>query len=177
MIHIAHTVAAVDWTAAGKLLTGTAVHLALSKPKSKTSSSSATGTIVYLLFLVVIVYFGWRLLFKPQSERAKAQRALQSELSEGDEVVTNSGIYGVVRSIEVARIHLEVSEGVIMTFARTAVGQKLSSSVVENSPERGEDGGEVDAEVAEEDSENGGRSDEDAGEADEDGAGTKRGDL
>ena len=60
------------------------------------SSSSGGGSIVSLLFLPLMFVGGYFLLIRPQRRRQKAQVSLQSGLSEGDEVITTSGMYGFI---------------------------------------------------------------------------------
>ena len=57
------------------------------------------GAIMRLVFFggfILIFYF---LMWRPQSKRAKEHKNLVSELSKGDEVVTNGGIAGKVTKV------------------------------------------------------------------------------
>ncbi|MCL4434007.1 MAG: preprotein translocase subunit YajC [Actinobacteria bacterium] len=110
-----HVMAVVSIVAAG------ATH----SSKASTSSSSS-GTLIYLLFMGLIVYVGWRLIFRPQSQRAKQQRQTMTLLSVGDEVMTTSGIFGTVLEIDGDKVYLQVSDGCVLTMVRSAIGQRLS---------------------------------------------------
>ncbi|MHB8262516.1 MAG: preprotein translocase subunit YajC [Acidimicrobiales bacterium] len=103
-------------------------HLMAAAPHSTKASTSSSGTLIYLLFMGLIVYVGWRLIFRPQSQRAKQQRQTISLLSVGDEVMTTSGIFGTILDIDGDKVHLQVSDGCVLTMVRSAIGQRLSSS-------------------------------------------------
>jgi preprotein translocase subunit YajC len=109
--------------AAGK----TASHAA----SKSTNTSSASGTIFYLLFLVAIGYLLWRMFMRPQSQRAKQQRQLASEIAVGDDVLTTSGIFGVVTEIEPDRVTLEVAPETSIVILRTAIAQRLTPALEE----------------------------------------------
>lgn len=66
-------------------------------------TGAADGTASLLgLFVFWILMFGvmWFFLFRPQSKEKKRIAAMLSELAEGDSVLTTSGFYGTVISIE-----------------------------------------------------------------------------
>lgn len=74
-----------------------------------------------LLPLIAIFAIFWLLVIRPAQRRQKKMRTVQAELTVGDEVLTNSGIYGTVASLEEDRVGLEVADGVVMNLARAAV--------------------------------------------------------
>ncbi|MDN5893062.1 MAG: preprotein translocase subunit YajC [Nocardioides sp.] len=73
--------------------------------------------------LPIIAIFGvfWLLILRPASNRQKALRAVQTSIQPGDTVITSSGIFGDVRSIDGDKIGLEIADGVVITVARAAV--------------------------------------------------------
>ncbi len=77
-------------------------------------------------FLPLIVLFGalWFLLIRPQQKRARAQRELVRSLAEGDEVVTNAGIHGVIVEVEPTVVWVEVAPDVELKISRDAVTAK-----------------------------------------------------
>lgn len=74
-------------------------------------------------FLFPALIFGlmYFLLIRPQQQRARAQRALVSQLSVGDEVVTIGGLYGRIVDLDGDTVSLEASPGVVLRFRRVAV--------------------------------------------------------
>jgi preprotein translocase subunit YajC len=74
-----------------------------------------------LLPLIAIFAIFWLLVIRPAQRRQKDMRAVQNQLSVGDRVLTNAGIYGTVARIDDDRIGLEVADGVVLELARGAV--------------------------------------------------------
>lgn len=74
-----------------------------------------------LLPLIAIFAIFWLLVIRPAQRRQKEMRNVQSRLSIGDEVLTNSGIFGTVTRIDDDRIGLEIADAVVVTIARGAV--------------------------------------------------------
>jgi len=77
-----------------------------------------------LLFLVMYVA-----LILPQQRRAKETRRLLASLSEGDEVVTSSGIHGFITTLDEQIVWLEIAEGVELKMSRSAVAGKVGDEV------------------------------------------------
>jgi preprotein translocase subunit YajC len=67
------------------------------------------------------------LLWRPQQRRMAMVRALQSELTEGDEVLTTSGIYARVVRLGDDDAELEVAPGTVIRVARGAIGQRITN--------------------------------------------------
>lgn len=93
---------------------------------SSSSGGSAFGSLLLFVPLILIVY--WFLL-RPQQQRSRKQRDLASNLSVGDEVMTTSGMYGIVREVEDESVVIEISEGVEVRFVKAAVSRKLTEPV------------------------------------------------
>ena len=64
------------------------------------------------------------LLWRPQQRRMAAVRRLQTELEEGDEVLTTSGIYGRITRLGDDDADLEIAPGTVIHVARGAIGQR-----------------------------------------------------
>jgi preprotein translocase subunit YajC len=71
----------------------------------------------------VVFYF---LLWRPQQRRMRAVRSLQSELHEGDDVLTTSGIYGRIIKLGDDDLELEIAPATVIRVARGAIGQRLT---------------------------------------------------
>jgi preprotein translocase subunit YajC len=79
--------------------------------------------IVWLLLMVVAFYL---LLWRPQQRRMAMVRDLQSQLQQGDEVLTTSGIYARVVRLGDDDAELEIAPGTVMRVARGAIGQVVT---------------------------------------------------
>lgn len=78
-----------------------------------------------LLFLPLLLILMYVLLIRPQQQRVRQQQSLLSSIDVGDEVVTVSGIVGIVEAIEDDRVYIEVAPGVTIAMLRQALGRKV----------------------------------------------------
>jgi len=81
---------------------------------------------VAILFLVAVFGLMYFLLIRPQQKRLREQQALVRDTEVGDEVMTSSGIYGIVTELEDDTLLIEVAEGIEMRMARGAVARILT---------------------------------------------------
>lgn len=95
--------------------------------------------MVPLIFLALMVAAFWFLIIRPQRKQMAAHQSLLATLEVGDEVVTNSGIYGRIDVIDEATIDLEIAEDVVVRVARSAVTQRLGD---EPQPRSDDDSGD-----------------------------------
>ena len=77
--------------------------------------------LVSLLPFVAIALIFWLLIVRPASRRQKEVARLQSGLGPGDKVMLSAGIFGVITSVADDRVHVQVSDGVVLEVARGAV--------------------------------------------------------
>lgn len=88
-----------------------------------------------VLPFVLIAIFGYVALVLPQQRRNKAHRELLASISEGDEIVLNSGIHGFVQAIEAEVIWLEVAESVELKVSRSAISGKIETADADSEAE------------------------------------------
>src|SRR3546814_13507630 len=69
--------------------------------------------------LIAVMYF---LMIRPQMKRAKEHRAMLEKLGNGDEVITNGGMAGVVREIGDSFITVEIADNVRVRVQKAAIG-------------------------------------------------------
>jgi preprotein translocase subunit YajC len=95
--------------------------------------SGGGSSITLLLFLIIPVamYF---LMIRPQRKRLKDQNALQAAIDVGDEVVTNSGIYGFITGVDGDKFWLEVDDDVQIRIARAAIQGRVNQPVTPAEP-------------------------------------------
>lgn len=78
---------------------------------------------VMMALMFAILYF---IVIRPQSvERKKLQQRIES-LKKGDKVLTTSGMFATVVSIEPDRAILRISEETKVEFSKTAIAQVLT---------------------------------------------------
>jgi preprotein translocase subunit YajC len=81
-----------------------------------------------LVILLVLVFF-WVVVMRPARNQQRRVQTLQRELEVGQEVVLSSGIFGTIRSLDDARVELEVAPGTVLTVARQAVVRTVEADV------------------------------------------------
>jgi preprotein translocase subunit YajC len=85
-------------------------------------------TLLFPLLIVLLVgfmFFGTR----KQKRAQQAQQNMQSSLSFGDRVMTTSGLYATVVSVSDDTIDLEIADGVVTSWLRAAVREKVEESI------------------------------------------------
>jgi preprotein translocase subunit YajC len=84
-----------------------------------------------LLLPLIIVLFAVPLFMGTRKQkRAQAQQQeMQSSLSYGDRVMTTSGLYGTVVTTTDDSIDIEIAPGVVTSWLRAAVREKVADSL------------------------------------------------
>ncbi|HSF27030.1 MAG TPA: preprotein translocase subunit YajC [Actinomycetes bacterium] len=76
-----------------------------------------------LLLLAVAFYF---LILRPQRTRAREAAKLQSSLAPGQTVMTSSGLYGRIESLEDDVVVLEAAPGLQLRWAKAAIARVVT---------------------------------------------------
>jgi len=86
-----------------------------------------------LLLPLIIVLFAVPLFMgtRKQKRAAAQQQEMQNSLSYGDRVMTTSGLYGSVVATTDNSIDIEIAPGVVTSWLRAAVREKVADSTVE----------------------------------------------
>ncbi|HEX2316949.1 MAG TPA: preprotein translocase subunit YajC [Thermomonospora sp.] len=83
-------------------------------------SSGGSGAFNLILLLAIPVVF-YLLLIRPQNKRRREQLQMQSSLGPGVRVVTTSGMYAEVVSVDDDGVVLEIAPGVEARFVKQAI--------------------------------------------------------
>ena len=78
--------------------------------------------ILFIPILLVIMYL---LILRPQQKRMKEQRAMLSVLDVGDDVRTDSGIYGTVSDLDGDTVFLMVADGVEIKISKASIAEMI----------------------------------------------------
>jgi len=113
---------------------------------AETAKKSGGSFVVTLLFMGAIGAAMYFLMIRPQRRRLKESQELQRAISEGDEVITNAGIFGFVNAIDGDVVWLEIAEGTEIRVSRASLLRRINP-VVEPA------GGEIATESTEPESE------------------------
>lgn len=79
-------------------------------------------SLIFFGGMILIFYF---ILIRPQSKRAKEHRELVSNLSKGDEVITNGGMLGKITEVNEQFVTLEIADNVAIKVQKPAVATVL----------------------------------------------------
>ena len=77
------------------------------------------------LFLVIYLF-----LFRPTLQKNRETQNMQSELSKGDSVVTNGGIYGVIHKIKDEVVTLQVADDVRIKVRKSSISERVKESLL-----------------------------------------------
>lgn len=90
------------------------------------------GTMMSLVFLVLMFGAFYFLLIRPQQKRMKEHKAMVSGLSKGDEVVTAGGVLGRISDLSENYVTVEVADGVNIKVQRQAVQTVLPKGTLKS---------------------------------------------
>ncbi|MDE0928428.1 MAG: preprotein translocase subunit YajC [Acidimicrobiales bacterium] len=88
-----------------------------------------------LIAIFAIMYF---LMIRPQQKKMRQQRSLVDSLKTGDEVVLNSGIFGVISEVDGDVVWLEVAGDLELKVLRSSVEGRFNDDTnddTEDEPE------------------------------------------
>lgn len=88
------------------------------------------GGIIEFLPLVALVAVFYFLVLRPQSKRAKEQKAMVEALQRGDEVITTGGVVGRVNKVYEQYVGVELAENIEVTVQKTAVQSVLPKGTI-----------------------------------------------
>jgi preprotein translocase subunit YajC len=94
------------------------------QPAGEGGAGSMLVSLVPLLLIFVIFYL---LLIRPQQKKQKEHQKLLTALKRGDRVVTNSGMFGVIASINDDKniVVLRVGDDVKLEFLKSSIAGKV----------------------------------------------------
>lgn len=102
----------------------------ISDAMAEGAAAQGGDPITALLFpigLLVLFYF---FLIRPQSKRAKEQKAMIESLNKGDEVVTQGGILGKITKVSENFVTLEISNNVSINVQKSSIGALMPKGTI-----------------------------------------------
>ena len=91
------------------------------------ASDNGIMNFLPLLALVAVFYF---LILRPQSKRAKEQKAMMAALQRGDEVVTVGGEIGSVSKVYDQYVGVEIAENLEVKVQKSAIQSVLPKGTI-----------------------------------------------
>ncbi len=92
--------------------------------------ASSPGGLVSFLPLILIFAVFYFMLIRPQMKRSKEHKKLVSELSKGDEVVTNGGLLGKITDVSESFVTLELADNIKIKLQRHAVTNVMPKGTI-----------------------------------------------
>ena len=86
----------------------------------------------FLIMTVIVLFFMYFVVWRPQSKRVKEQRSLLNSLAKGDEVVTAGGMLGTITKITEGYVVLTLAENVEITLQKSSVVAALPKGTLKS---------------------------------------------
>ncbi len=94
---------------------------------TSTSSSSSWVQIAFFGLFFLILYF---FMIRPQSKKAKDQKAFLNEIKVGDKVVTISGVHGKILKVDDDTYLLEVDTNVKVRIEKSVISLDYTKAML-----------------------------------------------
>ncbi len=88
---------------------------------------SAMPMLLMMVAIFAIMYF---FMIRPQQKKQKEIQKFQNQLTEGTPVVTGGGIYGTVKSVDLAKntVEVRIARDVIITVDKSYVFKDMANT-------------------------------------------------
>ena len=88
------------------------------------AANNSTNIAPLLISALAIGILFFVMIVRPQKKNAMRHKALIDALKSGDEIITNGGIYGTVKSLGDDTIELEIAKGTQITLSKRSIAMK-----------------------------------------------------
>ena len=94
---------------------------------AQAAQGGGMSMILMMVALFAIMYF---FMIRPQQKKQKEIQKFQNELTEGTQVVTGGGIYGTVKSIDLAKntVDVKIARDVVVTVDKSYVFKDMANT-------------------------------------------------
>lgn len=91
------------------------------------------SSMSFIVMMVAIFAIMWFFMIRPQQKKQKEIQKFQNSLTEGASVVTNGGIYGTVKKIDLANsiIEIEIAKGIVIRVDKSCVFKDMANTPVQ----------------------------------------------
>jgi preprotein translocase subunit YajC len=96
------------------------------------AGDAAQGGLMSFLPLVVIFAVFYFMLIRPQMKRSKEHKQVVSQLSKGDEVITNGGLLGKITDVSESFVTLELADNLQIKLQRQAVANVMPKGTIKS---------------------------------------------
>ena len=97
------------------------------------AQASQGGGMSFIIMMVAIFAIMWFFMIRPQQKKQKEIQKFQNELAEGQQVITGGGIYGTVKSIDLAKntVEVKIARDVVITVDKIYVFKDTANTPVQ----------------------------------------------
>ena len=97
------------------------------------AQASQGGGMSVIIMMVAIFAIMWFFMIRPQQKKQKEIQKFQNELAEGQQVITGGGIYGTVKSIDLAKntVEVKIARDVVITVDKSYVFKDTANTPVQ----------------------------------------------
>ena len=96
------------------------------------ADAAAPGGLMSFLPLIVIFAGLVGTQIRPQMKRSKEHKQLVSQLSKGDEVITNGGLLGKITDVSESFVTLELADNLQIKLQRQAVANVMPKGTIKS---------------------------------------------
>ena len=104
----------------------------ISNAYAEAAAAAPEGGIMNFLPLIALVAVFYFLILRPQSKRAKEQKAMIEALQRGDEVVTVGGEIGTVGKVYDQYVSVEIAENIEVKVQKSAIQSVLPKGTIKS---------------------------------------------
>jgi len=90
------------------------------------------GSIMSILFMLLIFVVFYFVLIRPQAKRAKEHKNMVEAVAKGDEVVTNGGLLGKVTQVGENFLAVELADGIQVKVQKQAVASVMPKGTMKS---------------------------------------------
>ena len=95
------------------------------------AAQAAQGSGMSMILMMVAIFaIMWFFMIRPQQKKQKEIQSFQNSLTEGTQVVIGGGIYGTVKSIDLARntVDVKIARDVVVTVDKSSVFRDMANT-------------------------------------------------
>ncbi|MDQ2995217.1 MAG: preprotein translocase subunit YajC [Pseudomonadota bacterium] len=89
------------------------------------AASTQSGIMAFLPTMLIMLVFGYFIIFRPQQKRQSEHRKLMDSLAKDDEVLTSGGIVGRIDKLSDHFVRLVLADNVEVTLQRAYISKVL----------------------------------------------------
>ena len=92
----------------------------------------SSGSLMNLLFPIILIGAFYFLLIRPQTKRAKEHKQMVDALKKGDEVVSGGGVLGRVTEVGENFVQVEIAENVQIKIQKQSISSLMPKGTYKN---------------------------------------------